>query len=110
MQYDKIYIVERSDCLDISKIVEKINKGYSLNDISKKEGVSSSTVCRAIRKEGYVYNRSLKKYCKKKCSVSNRKTRSYTISEDAERKLKLFAINNSINFSEAIELLINKYC
>lgn len=96
--------------MNITKIVEKINGGATLDDIATKQGVSRSTICRALRNEGYSYNRSIKMYFKKGYILSDKISRSYSMSADTEKKLKLYAIENRMTYSEVIEHLINKYC
>lgn len=96
--------------MNIDKIVQEVNNGTSLREIGSRYNVSSSTICRAIRSEGYSYNRSLKMYFKRGYVLTDKVARSYSISADTEKKLKLYAIENRMTYSEAIEQLINKYC
>ena len=50
------------EMLETSKIVEMYNNGLSLQKIGESIGLSKSTIQRKVAKEGYILNKTTKKY------------------------------------------------
>lgn len=99
--------------LETSKIVEMYNNGMSLQKIGESIGLSKSTIQRKVAKEGYILNKTTKKYennisietinqekpVSHKTNVSsatsysqNIVNRTYAISEEIDKAIKLKAI------------------
>lgn len=101
------------EMLETSKIVEMYNNGLSLQKIGESIGLSKSTIQRKVAKEGYILNKTTKKYennvsietinqektVSHKTNVSsatsyskNIVNRTYAISEEIDKAIKLKAI------------------
>lgn len=101
------------EMLETSKIVEMYNNGMSLQKIGESIGLSKSTIQRKVAKEGYILNKTTKKYennisvetinqekpVSHKTNVSsatsysqNIVNRTYAISQEIDKAIKLKAI------------------
>lgn len=121
--------------LETSKIVEMYNNGMSLQKIGESIGLSKSTIQRKVAKDGYILNKTTKKYennisietinqekpVSHKTNVSsatiysqNIVNRTYAISQEIDKAIKLKAIiegKKTIDIvREALESYVeNKY-
>lgn len=101
------------EMLETSKIVDMYNNGMSLQKIGESIGLSKSTIQRKVAKEGYILNKTTKKYennvsietinqekvVSHKTNVSsatsyseNIVNRTYAISQEIDKAIKLKAI------------------
>lgn len=118
------------EMLETSKIVEMYNNGLSLQKIGETIGLSKSTIQRKVAKEGYILNKTTKKYennisietinqekpVSHKTNVSsatsyskNIVNRTYAISEEIDKAIKLKAIIEGKKTIDIVRAALESY-